>query len=45
LKSYRAWVYGHILPSKLPEKLRNYFSPEEIAAIQIKLQEEPDFLM
>jgi hypothetical protein len=23
LKSYRAWVYGHIPPSKLPEKLRD----------------------
>lgn len=45
LKSYRGWVYGHIPPSKLPEKLRNYFSPEEIAAIQIKLQEQPDLLV
>lgn len=44
LKSYRGWVYAHIPPSKLPEKLRNYFSPEEIAAIQIKLQEQPDLL-
>ena len=42
LKSYRAWVYTHIPPAKLPEKLRNYFSPEEIAAIQIRLQAQPE---
>ncbi len=42
LKRYRVWVYAHIPPSKLPEKLHNYFSPEEIAAIQKKLQERPD---
>jgi hypothetical protein len=42
LKSYRTWVYDHIPPNKLQEKLRNYFSPKEIAAIQMKLQEQPD---
>ena len=42
LKTYRAWVYTHIPPDKLQEKLRNYFSPEEITAIQVKLQEQPD---
>src|SRR5881397_297847 len=42
LKSYRTWVYSHIPPNKLPEKLHNYFSPEEIAAIQMKLREQPD---
>ena len=31
LKNYRTWVYIHIPPSKLQEKRRNYFSPEEIA--------------
>lgn len=42
LKNYRAWVYVHIPPSKLQEKRRNYFSPEEIAAIEKKLLEQPD---
>ncbi len=42
LRSYRKWVYDHISPNKLPEKRRNYFSPEEIGAIQILLQERPE---
>jgi hypothetical protein len=42
LKTYRNWVYSHVLPSKLQAKLRNYFSPEEITAIQVKLREQPD---
>jgi hypothetical protein len=42
LKMYRTWVYTHIPPGKLQQKLRNYFSPEEITAIQVKLQEQPD---
>ena len=42
LRSYRKWVYAHIPPNKLPEKQRNYFSPEEIDAIQILLQERPE---
>jgi len=44
LKSYREWVYAHIPPDKLPEKRRNYLSPEEIGAIQILLQERPELL-
>src|SRR5437870_9132130 len=44
LKSYRRLVYAHIAPSKLQTKLHNYFSPEEIAAIQMKVQEHPDLL-
>lgn len=44
LKSYRVWVYAHVPPDKLPEKRRNYFSPEEIAAIQLKLQGQPDIM-
>jgi len=44
LKSYRRLVYAHIPPSKLQTKLHNYFSPEEIAAIQMKVQEHPDLL-
>lgn len=42
LKSYRNWVYAHIPADKLQEKRRNYFSPEEIAAIQEKTQKQPD---
>jgi len=42
LKSYRGWVYAHIPPRKLQEKLRNYFSPAEIAEIQEKLNDHPD---
>jgi hypothetical protein len=44
-KSYRNWVYSHIPSRKLEEKLRNYFSPEEIATIQKKLQEDPDLFV
>jgi hypothetical protein len=33
LSAYREWVYQHIPPSALKRKRRNYFSPEEIAAI------------
>jgi hypothetical protein len=42
LKAYRTWVYSHIPPDRLQQKLRTYFSPEEITAIQVKLQEQPD---
>src|SRR5713226_2729972 len=42
LRTYRKWVYAHISPNKLQEKRRNYFSPEEIGAIQILLQERPE---
>ena len=42
LKVYRAWVYTHIPQNKLPQKLRNYFSPEEITSIQTKMRDRPD---
>jgi len=42
LKTYRTWVYKHIPPNKLQRKLRNYLSPDEITAIQMKMQEQPD---
>jgi hypothetical protein len=45
LKTYRIWVYMHIPPSKLEEKRRNYFSPEEIAAIEKKLLERPELFV
>ena len=41
LKSYRAWVYAHIPAGALPAKRRNYFSPEEITAIQQRTRERP----
>lgn len=41
LKSYRTWVYAHIPPEKLSPKRRNYFSPEEIDAIQTQLHGHP----
>ena len=45
LKSYRVWVYAHVPTNKLPAKLRNYFSPDEISDIQMKLQDHPDLFV
>jgi hypothetical protein len=42
LKSYRTWFYAHIPAVALPAKRRNYFSPEEIEAIQRRTQERTD---
>jgi hypothetical protein len=42
LRSYRIWVYTHTPPHKLPEKRRNYFSPEEIGAIRVLLEKRPE---
>ena len=42
LKTYRTWVYSHVPSGKVQEKRRNYFSPEEITAIQGKLQKQPE---
>ena len=44
LKTYRRWLYAHIPASKLAEKKRNYFSPEEIGAIELKLRAQPKLL-
>lgn len=44
LIAYRRWLYQHIPSKKLPEKQRNYFSPEEITAIQASLKNHPDLL-
>jgi hypothetical protein len=41
LKAYRRWLYDHIPASKLAEKHRNYFSPEEIDLLQTKLKQNP----
>ena len=40
LKSYRTWVYAHIPARALAAKRRNYFSPEEIDAIQERLRND-----
>jgi hypothetical protein len=32
LKAYRVWLYAHVPASVLPEKQRDYFSPDEIDA-------------
>jgi len=44
LKEYRQWLYQHVPDQKLPEKLRNYFSPEEIDAILSLSQQRPELL-
>jgi hypothetical protein len=44
LKDYRNWVYAHIAPSKVAEKKRRYFSPEEIDSIEHRLREHPEIL-
>jgi hypothetical protein len=44
LKSYRWWLYNHIPANKLEEKKRNYFSPVEIDALQLKLRAQPELL-
>ena len=44
LSAYRQWLYQHIPPNKLADKRRNYFSPEEIAALQAELKQHPEKL-
>lgn len=44
LKSYRHWLYGHIPPDKVEMKRRNYFSPEEIEAMEKRLEADPTLL-
>jgi integrase len=44
LKEYRNWLYRHVPVSKLEEKHRNYFSPEEIDAILSAAQRRPALL-
>jgi len=42
LKDYRSWVYVHIPAKILVAKHRNYFSPEEISAIQVRLRAQAE---
>jgi hypothetical protein len=44
LKQYRRWLYQHVPPSSLDEKLRNYFSPDEIDAIASAIKTRPELL-
>jgi len=44
LKEYRRWLYGNIPASKLAEKQRNYFSPDEIDAILSAMRTRPELL-
>jgi hypothetical protein len=41
LKAYRRWLYQNIPATKVEEKRRNYFSPEEIDAIEAKRKQNP----
>jgi hypothetical protein len=44
LKSYRLWLYGQIPAKKIEEKKRNYFSPAEIDALQLRLRAQPELI-
>jgi len=42
LKEYRQWLYRNVPASKLAEKQRNYFSPDEIDALLSKARARPE---
>lgn len=42
LRVYREWLYRNIPPGAERQKRRNYFSPEEIDAIDRRTRERPD---
>jgi hypothetical protein len=44
LQAYRAWLYRNIPPERMNEKKRDYFSPEEIAAILRIAKTNPGFV-
>ena len=44
LKAYRQWLYQHIPQKSLAEKRRNYFSPEEINSILLRIRQCPHLL-
>jgi len=44
LESYRTWLYSNIPPSRMEEKKRNYFSPEEIEAILRAERKNPQIM-
>ena len=44
LKSYRLWLYRQIPAKNVMEKRRNYFSPAEIDALNLKLRAQPKLM-
>ena len=44
LESYRVWLYRNVPPSRMEEKRRDYFSPEEIEAILRAAQQNPQIM-
>ena len=44
LKEYRRWLYKNVPGSRLAEKKRDYFSPEEIDAIEQASSRRPELL-
>jgi hypothetical protein len=44
LREYRRWLYRNVPASKLAEKQRNYFSPDEIDAILSASRERPELI-
>jgi len=44
LKTYRQWLYQHVPQKDLAEKRRDYFSPEEIDSILLRVKQCPSLL-
>jgi hypothetical protein len=44
LKEYRRWLYQNVPPGSLAEKRRDYFSPEEIDAIMLRIKTDPKLM-
>jgi hypothetical protein len=44
LQSYRKWLYRNVPASRMDEKKRDYFSPEEIEAIQRAAERNPKIM-
>jgi integrase len=44
LESYRIWLYRNVPASKIEEKKRDYFSPEEIEVILRAAQQNPQIM-
>jgi hypothetical protein len=44
LESYRTWLYRNVPANKIEKKKRDYFSPEEIEAIQRAARQDPQIM-
>jgi hypothetical protein len=44
LRVYRVWLYRNVPPARMDEKKRDYFSPDEIAAILRITKTNPQFM-